>query len=159
MKKQIQKNRLSIIIGFLLLVFPCSAENVQWTHFAEEGEDATSAFHYYYQSNGESIQRVRMVWNGGAQNPPSVVDYLLDSGKIIIRHLTGTREMIPDLIAGKDVGLELQREYSISRGSPDDMLLPSPPDKTLTKEQRHDLGILIGLLAKDRKTIPAMESK
>ncbi|MES2995408.1 MAG: hypothetical protein V4733_01200 [Verrucomicrobiota bacterium] len=158
MKKN-QKTRLSIVIGFLLLAFSCSAGNVQWTYFVEEGEDATSSFYYFYQSNGESIQRVRMVWNGGAQNPPSIIDYLLDSGKIIIRHLVGTREMIPDLIAGKDVRLELQREYSISKGSSDDMLLPSPPDKALTKEQRHDLGNLIDLLAKDRKIIPAMESK
>ena len=122
-----------------------------WSYYAEEGEDATSTHYYFYESNGDSIQRVRWVWNGGAQNTPTVTEYLLGSGKITIRHLIGKRDDGAALVVGGDAELELKKEYSIAAKSSAEMLTPEPPAKSLSDVQRVDLKNLIDLLAKERK--------
>lgn len=124
---------------------------IEWTYQAEEGEDATSTHYYFYESNGESIQRVRWVWNGGAQNPPTVTDYILGSGQITVHHLVGKREDVSKLILGRDADLELKKEYLITAKTTADMLTPAPPAKSLSDHQRIDLKNLIDLLAKERK--------
>jgi hypothetical protein len=45
--------------------------------FASEGEDATSTFYYFFYKlpGAESLAKVRMLWNGGGQNKPSITDY------------------------------------------------------------------------------------
>ena len=91
------------------------------------------------------------MWNGGAQNPPTVTEYLLGSGKITVRHLVGKRADIPDLVAGRDSKLAIKDEYSIITKSTAEMLLPSPPATSLSDTQRIDLKNLIDLLAKERK--------
>jgi hypothetical protein len=123
----------------------------EWSYFAEVGEDATSTHYYFYESNGESIQRVRWVWNGGAQNAPTITEYVLGSGKITIRHLIGKRDDIAALIVGDDAELELKKEYSISTKASAEMLIPEPPDISLSEVQRVDLKNLLDLLAKERK--------
>jgi hypothetical protein len=142
---------LSAIIAAIFAASSCAAKDISWTHTAEEGEDATSTHYYFYQSNGDSIERIRWVWNGGAQNAPTVTDYILGSSKITIRHLVGKRESIVALIAGKEVDLELKKEYSITAKDTSQMLIPPPPDKFLTDKQRVDLKNVIDLLAKERK--------
>ena len=122
-----------------------------WSHHAEEGEDATSTHYYFYESNGDAIQRVRWVWNGGAQNPPTVTEYLLGSGKITVRHLVGKRDDVSALVAGRDAELTVKNEYSIDAESSAEMLIPEPPAKSLSDVQRIDLKNLIDLLAKERK--------
>jgi hypothetical protein len=124
--------------------------DVKWSYSAEVGEDATSTHYYFYESDGESIQRVRWVWNGGAQNAPTVTEYLLGSGKITIRHLVGKRDDVAALVAGRDADLTLKNEYSISVKSSDEMLIPERPEKSLSDIQRADLKNLIDLLAKER---------
>jgi hypothetical protein len=141
---------LSFFITVIFAASWCSAKDIAWTHVAEEGEDATST-HYYF---GESVQRIRWVWNGGAQNAPTVTEYILDSGQITIRQLVGKRESAGALTAGKDADLELKEEYSITAKDSSQMLIPPPPDKSLTDKQRTDLKNLIDLLAKERKPCP-----
>ena len=80
---------LSIVVAAALATSWCSAKDIAWTHIAEEGEDATSTHYFFYHSNGESVERIRWVWNGGAQNAPTVTEYILGSGKITIRQLVG----------------------------------------------------------------------
>ena len=143
---------LSIIVAAALATSWCSAKDIAWTHIAEEGEDATSTHYYFYHSNGESVERVRWVWNGGAQNAPTVTEYTLGSGKITIRRLVGKRETVSALIKGKEAELELKEEYSIIAEGTSQMLVPPPPDKSLTDKQRIDLKNLIDLLAKERRT-------
>lgn len=125
--------------------------DVEWSYSAEVGEDATSMHYYFYESDGESIQRVRWVWNGGAQNAPTVTEYLLGSGKITIRHLVGKRDDVAALVAGRDADLTLKNEYSISVKSSNEMPIPERPEKSLPDVQRVDLKNLIDLLAKERK--------
>ena len=140
---------LTICLSLVARVFA----DLAWTHRAEEGEDATSHHYYFYQSNGESISHVRSVWNGGAQNPPKVVDYFIDGSKIRIRHSTGVRAVVADLIAGREAKLELVSEYQIRGEHAGAMLLPPPPEENLTADQRRDIANLIYLLAKHRKPI------
>ncbi len=127
------------------------AEEVTWTHQAQEGEDATSTHYYFYRSDGEAGTRVRWIWNGGAQNEPEVTDYILDGSSITFKHSTGKREDLVELLQGKDVSLKLAKEYSINSSDDAHMLVPPSPDVTLTKAQRVDLANLISLLAKERK--------
>lgn len=142
---------LSIIVAAAMSTSWCSAKDNAWTHVSEEGEDATSTHYYFYYSNGEAVERIRWVWNGGAQNAPTVTEYILGSGKITIRQHVGKREAISALIAGKEAKLELKEEYSIIAEGTSQMLVPPPPDKSLTDKQRIDLSNIIGLLAKERR--------
>ena len=145
---------LSFFVAVIFAASWCSAKDVAWTHVAEEGEDATSTHYYFYESNSESVQRIRWVWNGGAQNAPTVTEYILGSGKITIRQLVGKRESVGALTAGKEADLELKEEYSITAKDSSQMLIPPPPDKSLTDKHRTDLKNLIDLLAKERKPCP-----
>lgn len=141
-----------IILTLIALVSHLRAD-VEWTHRAGEGEDATSAFYYYYQSDGDAVERVRSVWNGGAQNPPTVTEYIFESGGIRVRHLKGSREQVDDLVNGKECKVEVVREYFIKNANSNEILLPSAPEKHLSDQQRGDLSNLIYLLAKERKPI------
>ena len=142
--------RTTVLVSLLCSVcIACAGSN--WTHRAAEGEDASSAHFYFYQSNGESIQRVRWVWNGGAQNSPTVSEYVLGVGKITIRQGQAKRENLNALVSGDDVAVRWTNEYSISTQAGDGMLLPMAAAAELTDEQRKDLKNLIDLLAKERK--------
>ena len=144
-------NSLRCFIAFAMFASLVQAEDIRWTHRAEEGEDATSSFYYFYASDGESVVRIRSVWNGGAQNLPEVTDYILDGGDITFRHSTGQRTDLVALLNGKNVKLDVKKEYSIRSSDDAHMLVPPKPNETLTKEQRVDLANLISLLAKERK--------
>lgn len=138
-----------------LLFFPLlSAADIPWTYSVEEGEDATSSHYYFYQLRGESIERIRWVWNGGAQNAPTVTEYILGSGRITVRHLVGKREFIPEMTSGKEVELALKEEYSISSVDPSGMLVLPAPGKEPSYSQRMDIVNLINLLATNRKPVP-----
>ncbi len=143
------------LIAFaVILSFPFVASaDLGWTHRAEEGEDAASHHYYFYRSNGDSVSRVRSVWNGGAQNRPRVADYFIDGSSIRIRHSTGTRADVAGLTAGREAKLKLVKEYRIRGEHAGAMLLAPEPDKHLTADQRRDLANLIYLLAKHRKPI------
>ena len=97
------------------------------------------------------MQRIRWVWNGGAQNAPTVTEYIPDSGRITVRQLVGKRDSLGALITGEDADLELKEEYSITSKDSSQMLIPTLSDESLTDKQRTDLKNLIDLLAKERK--------
>lgn len=142
-----------LIAALALCFFAVPAARAEaWTHKAEVGEDATSRFYYLYKSNGSSVVAVRSVWNGGAQNPPEVVDYLIDGGKIVVRRSAGKREDIPALIEGKDAALELKGEYAIQCRDTGAMLLQED-GKPLSDKQRIDVFNLLSLLAQERKPV------
>lgn len=139
-----------LFVSFLMLAMSLRAEDVKWTHWAEEGEDASSSNHYYFQSNGDSVERIRWVWNGGAGNEPSITEFLIESDKITIRTLTAKRVHLKALVAGKDAPMSVQKEYSVTAADTSKMLL-QPSGKALTAEQRADLYNLITLLARERR--------
>lgn len=131
----------------------------KWTYQSEEGEDATSTHYYFYRAKGERVDRVRWVWNGGAQNAPTVTDYSIEKGKITIRHLEGERKSIPALIAGRDAELKLTREHSIESRNIGERMLEAGFEKPLTKRQRTDLTNLQQLLVEYRKGNPEAAKK
>ena len=137
----------------VLLISPLAFSEPGWTHRAQMGEDASSFTNYFYKSDGESIVHVRSVWNGGAQNPPEVTDYFIVGSDIRVRHSKGTREVVDDLLAGRETKLEVVKEYVIEGKHSEAMLIPPAPDKHLTADQRFDLADLISLLSLDRKVI------
>ena len=140
-------------LALILSTVPNAFSEPGWTHSAWEGEDASSASYYFYKSDGEAIVYVRSVWNGGAQNPPEVTDYILEGGNIVVRHSKGKRSAVEDLITGREAKLELLKEYVIKSEHSEAMLLGPAPDKNLTASQLLDLSNLIRLLAMERKVI------
>lgn len=145
---------LLVVASFILLTSWATAGDIPWSHSSQEGEDATST-HYYFYLGGDDVRQVRWVWNGGAQNAPTVTDYVFESGKLVIRHLEGKRDDIPALITGKEAELTVKEEYTLTRGVSPGALLPDRPDKTLTERQRTDISNLIDLLARGRKPVAA----
>ena len=119
----------------------------KWTYQVEQGEDATSTHYYFYHATGKSIDLVRWVWNGGAQNKPTVTDYQIGAGKITIRHYTGKRESIPDLVSGRDAELTLTLEHVVTAKDVESLFLSATFKEPLTKRQRTDLKNLKDLLA------------
>lgn len=147
------------LLEYLLFIFVglsplAAAEQVHW---AEEGEDATSTHYYFFFSDGDSIQRVRWVWNGGAQNAPTVTEYEFESDGIRVRHMKGRRDDIKDLVKGREAKLELVSQYLLTCKSSKETLIPPKPDTALTDAQRVDLYNLISLLAKNRKPLAKSE--
>lgn len=145
---------ICLSVSIFMLALSVHAQDIKWTHWAEEGEDASSSNHYYYQSNGESVERVRWVWNGGAGNEPSITDFVIEGDKITIRTLAAKRAHLKALVAGKDVPMTVRKEYSIMAADTSKMLLQTS-GKSLAPEQRADLHNLITLLARERKPMSA----
>ncbi len=147
------------IILFILLSMVCHfscladsnkvAPDTKWTHSWSEGEDATSSFYYFFEAKG-GVKKIRILWNGGAQNRPTVEDYIFESGVIRIISQEAARESIPDLIKGKNTGLKVLSKTKILRYSSDKMLVPEPPRKALNKKERILLDNVLDLLLLDR---------
>ena len=149
----------ALLLSAFLLSPLLSADDHPWTYSIEEGEDATSSHFYFYQLSGESVERIRWVWNGGAQNAPTVTEYILGSGRITVRHLFGKRDSVAELTSGKDAVLELKEEYSISTSDPSAMLILPVPGKEPSYSQRMDIMNLINLLARSRSPMPTKIDK
>jgi len=125
------------------------APDTKWTHSWSEGEDATSTFYYFFEDRGE-VSRIRMMWNGGAQNKPTVEDFIFESGIIKIVSQEADRKNITDLILGKNTGLKVLSQTKILRRSTDMMLVPELPRKSLNKNERIHLSNILDLLLRDR---------
>ena len=140
----------SIFTGLLCADSNFTAADTKWTHSWSEGEDATSSFYYFIEAS-DRVFRVRMLWNGGAQNNPTLTDWFLESGSSIrVVKKKGERSGIADLIQGKYSTLKITSDYKLDRDDKGIMLVPSTPDKSLTEEQRIDLSNLISLLSANR---------
>ncbi len=141
---------LSICTDLLYADSNITAPDTKWTHSWSEGEDATSTFYYFIEAR-DKVVRVRMLWNGGAQNKPTLTDWFLDSSSSIrVVKKNGDRSGIAELIQGKDTTLKITSDYKLTRDDKGMMLVPSTPDKSLTEEQRVDLSNLISLLSENR---------
>ena len=143
-----RKTLITLLAGMTLLTSAALA--TPWTHRFEMGEDASSTIYHFYQvkQNGQTT-RIRAVWNGGAQNKPTVTDYLLEDGKITIRHSTGERKDIAKLTTGQDAPLKLDEEYTV-----DDKSTNAPTAKpNINSSQLVDLQNLIYLLSQEREPI------
>ncbi len=143
---------ISFLLLSTLLAFADSnkvAEDTNWTHSWEQGEDATSSFYYFIGPKGGDTC-VRMLWNGGAQNDPTITDFYLGGSKLRVVKSKGDRQALKDLMLGRDKSLEVVSEYELACKHAGEMLAPPAPDKSLTDQQRLDLYNLILILAENR---------
>lgn len=144
----------------LSLLLPCIAAMTfaqaapgAWTHQSSEGEDATSVHYYFYSESGGKIDRVRWVWNGGAQNDPTVTDFLIGPDQITIREYTGKRNALPELLRGGNESLVLVEENLVPTGGKSlGDLLKAPV--SLPEDRKVDLENLEGILDQEREPIP-----
>jgi len=136
---------LNILLLSIVFICPCIAGDIPWTYSVRDDEDGSSSHYYFFLSSGSRITRVRWVWNGGAQNPPTVRDYLVEPGTITVRYLAGKRESVRALTSGREAELEVKNEYTVATSN-----IGIPP-AALTDGQRRDLDTLISLLAMERK--------
>ena len=121
--------------------------------FAVEGEDATSASYYFFYAlrGDDRLAKVRVLWNGGAQNKPTITDYYLDGSSIVIVERSAERRDLPALEKGKDAAFETVKEHTIEGLGVD----PASPEATgASKEERATLGNLISILSMTRKPVP-----
>jgi len=134
------------------------APDTKWTHSWSEGEDATSTFYYFIEDKGR-VTRIRMMWNGGEQNKPTVTDYIFVSGAIKIVSQEAERKNISDLIQGRNTGLKVLSESKILRRHTGMMMVPEPPRKTLNKSERVHLNNILDLLLLDRTKYKIQQNK
>lgn len=145
----IRKSVLTISVC-LLTAAVCVAAKVKWTYSTFEGEDATSCHYYFFRVESGSPRHVRWVWNGGAQNAPTVKDYIIEADRITFRESEGRRDSIKALTAGRDAPLKVKDEHTIVSKNIARLLAPPASDSSLTKKQRQDLQTLIELLEMER---------
>jgi hypothetical protein len=125
--------------------------------FATEGEDATSAFYYFFYSlpDADEVSKVRMLWNGGGANKPTITDYYLAGTFIWIVERAAERRDLPLLLKGKDAPFQTVRERIIKTAPIETERLYTFPDVPkvlrLSEAEREDLTTLLTLLSKSRK--------
>lgn len=139
---------------------PIDAPNNKRTvTFVSEGEDASSAFYYFFYSlPHEDVSKVRVLWDGGSGNKPTITDYYLEGTFIWIIERSAERSGLPLLEKGKDAPFQIVRERIIKTVAVE---AESPfvfPDVEVTprlsEDERSDLTALVSLLARTRKPIP-----
>jgi hypothetical protein len=124
-----------LLLAIVFTSSPSSAKDIAWTHSTVEGEDASSAHYYFYRSDGPTFSRVRWVWNGGAQNAPTVTDYLMEGNQLTVLQRTGSRKEIPKLIAGREAKLDLKQKFTLLIEGRDETLALQP-GQSLTEAQQ-----------------------
>ncbi len=75
-------------------------------------EDATSSFYYFFYSplHGDYIEKVRILWNGGASSRPFITDYIFESGKIRVVEMQANQADLGQLTQGLDGQFEMLGE-------------------------------------------------
>ena len=118
-----------------------------------EGEDATSATYYFFYKlpDEDTVAKVRVLWNGGAQNKPSITDYYLDGSSVEVVERSAERSDLPALLKGRDAPFQILKEYVVKFVS-DDSGLTEPSG--LTKQEHMVLGNLVSALSMTRKPVP-----
>jgi hypothetical protein len=150
-----------ILFLFLLVPIPICADelrpidqpkNKRQVTVASEGEDATSATYYFFYKNpdDDTLAKVRMVWNGGAQNKPSITDYYLDGSSVQVVERSAERSALPALLKGQDAPSQILKEYVVKFVGDDSRLTES---SGLTREEHMVLGNLISALSMTRKPV------
>lgn len=124
--------------------------------YATVGEDATSTHYYFFYSlpGADALAKVRLVWNGGAQNKPRITDYYLDGSSISVIERSAERLSLPALLKGKDAPFEVVRERHIKSVN-EETLIGSAQPGHLSKDERLALSNLIDALSLNRKPIQA----
>lgn len=158
----IPSRRASWILILFLFVMPIYAGELrpidqpnnkrQVTCADGEGEDATSATYYFFYKlpDEDTLAKVRVLWNGGAQNKPSVTDYYLDGSSVGVVERSAERSGLPALLKGRDAPFQILKEYVVKFVS-DDSGLSEPSG--LTKNEHLVLGSLISALSMTRKPV------
>ena len=146
--------KVTSLSAFLFLVFfsVASAGPVVWTHQTSEGEDASSVHHYLYAEEQGEVKRVRWIWNGGAQNDPTVTEFVIGADQITVKEFTGARKNTDEIIAGKDTSLKLDKETAIPTGGKSVTVLLETTPK-LTEDQRAALENLESILEMERERV------
>ena len=90
-----------------------------------------------------------MLWNGGAQNKPTITDYYLDGSSILVVERSAERRDLPVLIKGRDAAFETLKEHTIKLG--DDPASPESP--AASKEERATVSSLVSILSMTRKPV------
>ena len=140
-------------------VLPIDQENnKRAVAFAVEGEDATSAsYYFYYNLPGDEVAKVRMLWDGGATNKPTMTDYYITATFILIVERTAERADLPLLRKGKDAAFQTTKERLIKTVPKEveaNYTFPQVAEVARGSEtEREDLTTLVSLLAKTRKPI------
>ena len=101
------------------------------------------------------MKRIRWVWNGGAQNPPEVTDYLLSEGRLQVSSYTGKREHLGQLIQGQSTDLKLVEARAWFRKK-DGSLKPAMEPKVAAiaaEDAKMDAANLETFLSTERKPI------
>ena len=124
------------------------APGTPWTHSWPAGEDATSTFYYFIQTG--SPCHVRILWNGGASNPPAITDYFLEGRFIRIVDRKTERKHLLDLVLGKDTPWKNTSDYKLDCPNSSRILVPAEGDGNLSAKQRVDLYNLLVVLAEPR---------
>jgi hypothetical protein len=79
-----------------------------------EGEDATSAFEYFRLSDASGVRLLRVVWNGGAMQLPTVTDYHFREGRlVVVLERIVSSDAIESFRHGKDDGRATQRSLAL----------------------------------------------
>ena len=119
------------------------------------GEDATSTHYYFFYSlpGADTLAKVRLLWNGGAQNKPSITDYYLDGSSILIVERSADRDSLPKLLKGQDAPFQPVSERRI-KSVADDTLIGAAEAGRLSKDERLALSNLIHALSLNRKPLP-----
>ena len=122
--------------------------------YAVLGEDATSAHYYFFYSlpGADTLAKVRLLWNGGAQNKPTITDYYLDGSSIYIVERSAERHSLPELLKGQDAPSETVRERHI-KSINDDALIDAATPRHLTTDERVAVSNLIHALSLIRKPV------
>jgi hypothetical protein len=125
-----------------------SSEAARQVSMAVTNGDATGSFYYFFYTpaNGDRIRKVRILWNGGAQNPPTVTDYYLEGDSVTVIERSAARKDLPVLLRGEDSGLTTKKEMKFKSES---------AKITLTSEQSIALGNLIDAMSMARSAVPA----
>ena len=154
---------VTLLLFFTLhpIVAPCSEtfgidllERKRDIMHATVGEDATSTFHYFFYSvvGGDRLAKVRILWNGGAQNRPSITDYYLDGSSILVVDRLSARSHLPTLLSGADAPFEPVTELRFKSQGGETLLGEGEPGQ-LSKEERIALSNLIDALSLAREPI------
>jgi hypothetical protein len=142
---------LSAFLFFVFLTVASAGPGI-WTHQTSEGEDASSVHHYLYAEEKGEVKRVRWIWNGGAQNDPTVTEFVIGADQITVKEFTGARKHADEIITGKDTSLKLDKETTIPTGGKSvSALLETSPK--LTEDQRGALENLESILSMEREPV------